>query len=112
MIDLIELENNFLNCNARRETARLDLFNAAENTISAAQKLEGAKAITLLSRRIDGKNETERKSQLSSAVLGEADELQFCEAAERKARYDFEFACAEYDLCRHRLHIADIATHQ
>lgn len=108
-MELSELEQAFVIAGAEIEFARNKVFETSEKVIQARGKLETAKMEALQSGKIDGKNETERKAQLSAATFTLAGILETAERDERYARYEFDADMFAFDILRYRLRIAELA---
>lgn len=108
-MELQELEQEFVYAHDRRELARNVLFDAAEKVIGATLALENEKTAIYSAGKLTATNDTGRRMQLAELTVAQSSNLAEAEKAEREARYSFEARQAEYDLCRYRLRIAEVA---
>ncbi len=108
-MDLLDLEAGFKVSFDLLEKARNNLFEKTETVIAAQEALEASRTLAIIENRFDGKNAEIRAAQEAHYFQSVIDELSAHREAERKARYDFEWAQARLDLQRYRLRIAEIA---
>ena len=107
-MELKELEQQFVKANTDLGFSRNTLYDASERVISSRQAIETRRAELINSGTIDGKNEEQRKAQLSERMADILDELRENEAEERQARRELDEAQANFDLLRYRLRIAEL----
>jgi hypothetical protein len=102
------LEKMAVTAFANAQTKRLDLFTAAEHTITV--KLEADEARTALqnSGAIDGKNAEIREAQLREKLQSELAECFAAEKTERRCRHEFDRASIDVDTVKTLLRIAEL----
>lgn len=111
-MDALKLENleiTFIEQSAELETARRVLYEAAEDVVSAELALENKKVGIYSAGGLTATNDAARKLQLGEMTVLESGKLADAQQRERRARFEFDHAQAEYDLLRYRLRIAEIA---
>lgn len=108
MFDLNELNEDFTSKAENLNRAKMSLFDASEKVISAKIELEDAEA-ELTIQGVEGKNAEERKANMYIKTEVRRGALELAEEKERAARLYLDTAQLNFDLCRYRLRIAELA---
>lgn len=107
-MDKDTLEKMAKNAFASTQSARDDLYAAAENNIATKEALETARAEIALSGKLDGKNADLREAQAQTLLAEQFLALTITERAERAARYHFDKAALDVDTAKTLLRIAEL----
>lgn len=97
MVDKAKLLEAWDTANAVWANRRATLFNAAEAEANAKSVYGLAESTAILSGKIVGKNEGERKAAAAAILASEALDLDKAEAWVRQARYDLDTANNEIE---------------
>jgi hypothetical protein len=104
----LTLEKMAVTAFANLQAKRLDLFTAAEYTITMKQGYEEAKAAMQNSGVIDGKNAEIREAQLRGMLAVELMDVTAAEKTERRCRHEFDRASIDVDTVKTLLRIAEL----
>jgi hypothetical protein len=102
------LEKMTVTAFANLQAKRLDLFTAAEYTITMKQGYEEAKAAMQNSGVIDGKNAEIREAQLRGMLAVELMDVTAAEKTERRCRHEFDRAQTDVETVKTLLRIAEL----
>lgn len=91
------------------QSARNDLYLAAELTISCAQVLDDDKNSATVAGKFDGKNEETRKAQAREFLSAQYSDLAEAQRKERQADFKFHRAQTDIDTVKTLLRIAELA---
>ena len=107
-MDKITLEKIAVTAFEKAQTARADLFSAAEKAIYQNMKVDDEKSSALTSGKIDGKNAEIREAQLRDILSEVYISLAALQNAERAARFAYDKAQMEVDTVKTLLRIAEL----
>jgi uncharacterized protein (DUF1697 family) len=102
------LEKMSVTAFANLQAKRLDLFTAAEHTISVKLVLEEAKSAAFFTGKFDGKNAEVRDAQAREHLICEYLEVTAAEKTERRCRHEFDRASIDVDTVKTLLRIAEL----
>jgi nicotinamide mononucleotide adenylyltransferase len=102
------LEKMAVTAFANLQSKRLDLFTAAEHSITVRQSLEDAKTQASIGGVFDGKNAEIREAQARDHLQTEYAEVTAAEKTERRCRHEFDRASIDVDTVKTLLRIAEL----
>lgn len=107
-MEIDTLEKMVIAAECNQQTARDNLFVAAEATIEAKLSLEDHKSAAMLAGTFDGKNAEAREAQAREHLKDKYMALENAEKKERRARYEFDKASIDLDTAKTLLRIAEL----
>ncbi|WP_027483135.1 hypothetical protein [Deinococcus pimensis] len=93
-------------------TALTALFEATEAELDARARLERKETELLLSGRVEGTNERERRAWLRQHLTQEHESLEAAARVTRAARLQLEHARVKWDALRYGLRLLEATRHQ
>ncbi len=91
------------------QSARNDLYLAAELTIACSAVLEDDKNSATVAGKFDGKNAEIREAQAREFLSAQYSDVSEAQRKERQARYKFDRAQIDVDAVKTLLRIAELA---